>query len=52
METILFLAHTEADVASKRPGTGVAPSDKHLVLGKRLTRALDADALILPRDLA
>lgn len=39
------------DVDYKRPGTGVSPTQLDAVLGKRLTRDLDADALILLDDL-
>ncbi len=36
----------------RRPGTGVCPADLELVLGKRLKRDLEEDALVLPADLA
>lgn len=42
---------TAADVDYKRPGTGVSPTRLDDVLGKRLKRDLDADALILFDDL-
>jgi sialic acid synthase SpsE len=42
----------DADIAVKRPGTGIAPSKKATVIGRRLNQALDADALILPEHLA
>jgi N-acetylneuraminate synthase/N,N'-diacetyllegionaminate synthase len=42
----------DADIAVKRPGTGIAPSKKATVIGRRLKQALDADALILPEHLA
>jgi N,N'-diacetyllegionaminate synthase len=35
-----------ADVAIKRPGTGIAPADLDRVLGRRLARALAADELL------
>jgi N-acetylneuraminate synthase/N,N'-diacetyllegionaminate synthase len=35
-----------ADVAIKRPGTGIAPGELDRVLGRRLTRALAADELL------
>lgn len=41
----------EDDLSAKRPGTGIAPHRKDLVVGKRLNRALEADALILPEHL-
>jgi sialic acid synthase SpsE len=37
---------TRADVAIKRPGTGLSPADLDRVLGRRLARALEADTLL------
>jgi N-acetylneuraminate synthase/N,N'-diacetyllegionaminate synthase len=37
---------TRADVAIKRPGTGIAPGELDGVLGRRLARALVADELL------
>jgi N-acetylneuraminate synthase/N,N'-diacetyllegionaminate synthase len=37
---------TRADVAIKRPGTGLAPADFDRVVGRTLARALDADQLL------
>jgi exopolysaccharide biosynthesis WecB/TagA/CpsF family protein len=42
----------EADVAFKRPGTGLPPTSLHLVLGRRTVRSLQADELITPDALA
>jgi N,N'-diacetyllegionaminate synthase len=39
------------DIAVKRPGNGLDGGKRHLVLGKRLNRALGADDLILLEDL-
>lgn len=41
----------EKDVALKKPGTGLPPEKLPEVLGRRLTRDLDADAPILEEDL-
>ena len=35
-----------ADIAIKRPGTGIAPGDLDAVVGRTLARALDADELL------
>jgi N,N'-diacetyllegionaminate synthase len=37
-----------SDIRFKRPGTGVSPLDAHLVIGKRLQRAVTADRVIDP----
>jgi len=37
---------SRADVAIKRPGTGIPPAELERVLGRRLTRALAADELL------
>ena len=37
---------TRADIAIKRPGTGIAPGDLDAVVGRTLARALDADELL------
>lgn len=42
---------TEADVDFKRPGTGVSPARLSEVLGRRLTRDLAADDLVMLEDL-
>ncbi len=42
---------TEADVDFKRPGTGVSPARLGEVLGRRLTRDLAADDLVMLEDL-
>lgn len=41
----------EADVAAKRPGTGIHPDEIKYVVGRRLKRSLDVDAQILWEDL-
>ena len=41
---------TLSDVAFKRPGVGVAPRDVDKVLGKRTTRKIEYDELILESD--
>lgn len=43
---------TAGDIAFLRPGTGIAPADAYLVLGRKLKRALDNGALISLTDLA
>ena len=43
---------TESDIDYKRPGTGMPPSEAVNVLGKVTRRAIQADALILPDDIA
>jgi sialic acid synthase SpsE len=35
----------------KKPGTGIPPAHLERVVGRRLTRALDADHLLAPEDL-
>jgi sialic acid synthase SpsE len=35
-----------ADVAVKRPGTGIPPSELERVVGRTLARAVDADELL------
>ena len=42
----------DADVAFKRPGTGLPPTSLDLVLGRRTVRSLQADELITPDVLA
>jgi sialic acid synthase SpsE len=39
-------ALTAADVAIKRPGTGIAPRDLPAVLGRRLRRDVEADEVL------
>jgi N-acetylneuraminate synthase len=39
-------------IVEKKPGTGIAPSERHLVVGKRLSRDVRADRLLLWEDLA
>lgn len=39
------------DLDAKRPGTGIPPSDLHLVVGQRLTRDIAPDETILPADI-
>jgi sialic acid synthase SpsE len=39
------------DIAFLRPGTGIAPADVNLVLGRKLKRPLDRGALIVLTDL-
>ncbi|HRX86844.1 MAG TPA: N-acetylneuraminate synthase [Phycisphaerae bacterium] len=39
------------DLDVKRPGTGIAPADLELIVGRRLARAVAADALITWPDL-
>jgi len=39
------------DVDFKRPGTGISPAAVDTVLGKRTTRDLEPDELVLPEDL-
>jgi len=41
---------TKADLDYKRPGTGLSPARVDEVLGKRLVRNLEADALVLLED--
>lgn len=41
-----------ADIAIKRPGTGIAPSRLAEIVGRRLRRAVAADALLREDDLA
>lgn len=43
---------TQADICYRRPGTGFLPTEKCLVLGKRVTRAIRANRVIHPEDLA
>jgi N-acetylneuraminate synthase len=40
-----------ADIDFKRPGTGMSPAMVDAVLGRRLTRDLEADELVAPEDL-
>lgn len=42
---------TAGDLTSKRPGTGVAPDEKPYILGRTLARDLEADELVLWKDL-
>ena len=39
------------DIVFLRPGTGIAPADVNLVLGRKLKRPLDRGALIVLTDL-
>ncbi len=43
---------SEADLEFKRPGTGLSPARVDEVLGRTLTKALEADALVTLDDLA
>lgn len=43
---------SESDLAYKRPGTGIPPTDAAKVIGRRTTRALSAGALLSWDDLA
>ena len=43
---------TAEDITFLRPGTGIAPADAHLVLGRKLKHPLDRGALIAAGDLA
>lgn len=42
---------SEGDIDFKRPGTGLPPGDADRVLGRRVARYLERDALILPDHL-
>ncbi|HEX2675163.1 MAG TPA: N-acetylneuraminate synthase family protein, partial [Polyangiales bacterium] len=42
---------TERDIDFKRPGTGMSPTLATKVLGKKLARDLEADELVLEKDL-
>ena len=42
----------EADVTSKRPGTGISPADLPRVIGRRLSSALPADSILTWQHLA
>ncbi|WP_303673629.1 N-acetylneuraminate synthase [Vampirovibrio chlorellavorus] len=42
---------TLEDLMAKRPGTGISPADLHLVLGRRLKRAIAQDELLQPQML-
>lgn len=37
----------EADLIMKRPGNGISPMDMHYVLGKKLSRDVDSDTMLL-----
>jgi N-acetylneuraminate synthase len=37
---------TEADLTSKRPGTGISPDQMHMLIGRTLTQAVDEDTLV------
>lgn len=41
---------TRADLTIKRPGTGLPPFELEATLGKRLTRAIEADMPLMPGD--
>lgn len=41
----------EADLYSKRPGTGIAPNEISKVIGKKTKRDISADTIILPEDI-
>ena len=40
----------EADLYAKRPGTGIAPNQIESVVGKKATRNIMADTIVLPED--
>jgi sialic acid synthase SpsE len=41
----------DADIAFRRPGTGMPPADAHRLTGRALARGLAAGAPITPGDL-
>ena len=41
---------TAADLFAKRPGTGFAPNEKNVVIGKKLNRNVEADTLVCEDD--
>lgn len=41
----------ESDLYAKRPGTGIAPNQIQMVIGKKVTRNIMADTIILPEDI-
>lgn len=41
----------EADLSAKRPGTGIEPDRINIVLGKKASKDIPADTLILPEDI-
>jgi N,N'-diacetyllegionaminate synthase len=42
---------TELDVTAKRPGTGISPAEQQYVLGRKLTRAVVEDQVLVWADL-
>ena len=43
---------SDDDICYKRPGFGIKPTDKNLILGKKTVKAINANKVILPEFLS